>query len=392
MRKNRIQGFINRSLSLTLCAVLSCGLLSVGGAFAASREIKYDELESLIKAHNIGVESANNALSKAVSTSKDYTEPNIALYNQITMVQNAYDNAVKTSESLGLPTVSMDVYYGSQLQQLQMQLDNLGNTSEKMADAVTAAKDAVDRVVAGQLSLARTNFIGIHISDKTAEHVKNTQNILIAQRDRAKRLVDAGFAPASSLDAFKLQEDSIKVQIDNAKRSRDTYVIKLKAVLGLPLGDSITIGKLPDFDLSRIDKISYNIDLLSCLSNSLDIKQKQRTYTLLWDDRKASTEAVDKDSAKLALEQAKLDAEVNFRSAYEGLVKSWAQLKEDKKAIDEAKTTLAKAEKQLSLGLIPASTVTKQKEAISSKESAYELSKVSLALQLQTYDNMRLGV
>lgn len=380
-----------RLASAALAVVVALTVCYPLGALAADAKlIAFTDMEGIIKKNNVGVKIAESAVIKAKEKTEEYTDPHGALYNQISMVYMGWDAQKAMAEANGVSTLGIDIFYQSQLDQINRQLDSLGQTNEALADAVTNAENARDKAVSGQLSAAKTLFVTAHTIDRGVDSAKNGLKILASQIERAKKLVDAGLAPASTLEQFNLKADGINAQIDSLKRQREGIIIKLKSTLGLALTDNIDVGSLPAYDFAAIDKIIYRTDLRECLKNNLDVKQKERTYKEI-DAGNRSPTTNDINIARLSLEQAKLAAEVNFKAAYDEMVSAWNQLKEDRKSLLDAKDKLAKAETKLSVGLIAASLVKNQRDAISTSEYAIKSSEVSLALKCQNYENLKQG-
>lgn len=372
-------------LSITF-AIISSSL----SAFALPTKIEFSNLRKLVEKNNLAVKSAQEAVNVAEGKLSNYSDPSVKIYNTLTALELSYEKELEKAQAQGLSqeTISaIKTTYDTQITQLRNSLGESGAQMDQYATTYENAKNTLISTIDSQLKTAQNHFINDYSLAAQIDSAANDLKIANAQKAQTQILVKYGRTPRSDLDSVDTAIESAKTSIENLKSQKELNLMQLKASIGLPLITDIELGKLPDFDLSEIGKIVLYTDIQHAFTVDENVKNAHNDLDNLSKGYEVAG-GLTKNQAQTNLDKAKSDLQIEIKTSYNDLIKTYKQLQADQKNLTDSKTKLKTMELQYKLGKISKYSLQSQIDKILTIECSITASKLSLQSKLLSYKQL----
>jgi outer membrane protein TolC len=209
------------------------------------------------------------------------------------------------------------------------------------------------------------------------KEIDNEAQKLVIEQDKLKTAQEKnklGIVTKDDLNAAQYNVDSKQLDVDSAKQKLDTYYMKLKDKVNMPLDtkpvkitEALVLAPFKDVD---IDYTIYNLnktatsayeasEMLKIAQTAMDIAAKlYKPGDVTYDDT-----SIDLDGAKLDFDNAQKAIEVNVKNKYNDLANMADNIELSQKYLDLTNKKLANAQLKYDKGLLDKTSLLNLKES-----------------------------
>ncbi|MDL2273328.1 TolC family protein [Oscillospiraceae bacterium OttesenSCG-928-G22] len=420
MKQHRI--FRVAAVALALALALS----ALPTAFAASSHVlKYEELEGYIKKGNYDYKLALNQLDNVYSSLDTIHDSITGMESQMKQTQWTIgtlqdvatiitrdgvvsDETVDRLKGMGV-TVTTSTTPPEAVSAIQFRIGALNATLGSLSGGIIdleatqsdinkssdIRKSSKEQILAGYLLGARTSFYGLYSQMAARDMQKRNLAFLESQKPANEAKLRVGLLSDTQYSDFLKKIDDQKVAVENANHAIKKGEDSLKAMLGIPITDYVTLeAPHKGFDYTVIDSISYYSVEAEYLKNSPAVKSAKKSLDLAKDDYSSDRTTANEyavDKAKLELEKAETDAKLALRSAVQALKDAYRDLKTEEQDLKKLRNDLQKMRRKLERGLVSRLQVQQMELQVELAEYNLEISRCALYHQVRCYEDALKG-
>lgn len=242
--------------------LLSAALISISAPAYAATTVEYENLRSLLQEGSRELADATDSYNKNI----EELQQNIAALEEERENMRFYRNAAEEGEEKSLYSQNVQNLTAS-LKQLRKQL----NRSTARANSISVRKTIDQYELTAQTMMGTYNqlLLNTQAAEKAAEAAQKNYEMI-----SRKRMVGAATdaAVAEAYDSLLKQQslyDDYAAQTANAR-------FQFLSCLGITNGEDVTIGNIPEPDLSLIDAIDFSADLTQAVNNNPSVQSSRQ--------------------------------------------------------------------------------------------------------------------
>jgi hypothetical protein len=260
-------------------ALLAGVLMFSTQAFAAT--VEYDNLRQLLIDGNLDLQQATDSYYTNISNYENMITELTDERDYMKLLQSMYEDDASAKEQYRRNASNLS----TAITRLKSQLDSQTSTSgflstDKTIDLYT---------MSAQTMMNSYNQMALNVSakEKTAAAArKNYETVLLKYESGAATEADL----MNASDQMQQQENLL----ESYRQQAATLRFELLSTLGITDSADVTIGSVPELDLSLIDAIDFESDLNTAINNNSSVKSvrhnKAGSYSEI--DNKATSEMV----------------------------------------------------------------------------------------------------